>query len=52
MATMQDPAFLAETKKLQLSIDPTSGEAMEQIVRESYALPEATIQKVRKAFAE
>ena len=38
---MKDPAFLAETKKLQLTIDPTSGEEMERIVRDAYALPAA-----------
>ena len=37
---MKDPDFLAETKKLQLSIDPTSGEDMERIVRDAYALPD------------
>ena len=52
MATMKDPEFLADTGKLQLSIDPTSGEEMEKIVREAYALPEAVIQKVRKALAD
>lgn len=52
MATMKDPEFLAETNKLQLSIDPTSGEEMEKIVRDAYALPEAVIQKVRKALAD
>jgi tripartite-type tricarboxylate transporter receptor subunit TctC len=52
MATMKDSEFLAETAKLQLSVDPTSGEEMEQIVRDAYALPEAVIQKVRKALAD
>ena len=52
MATMKDPAFLAETKKLQLSIDPTSGEEMERIVRDSYALPEALVARVRKALQD
>ena len=52
MATMQDPAFLAETKKLQLSIDPTSGGEMEKIIRDAYALPDAILQKVRKALAD
>jgi tripartite-type tricarboxylate transporter receptor subunit TctC len=52
MATMKDPAFLAETKKLQLSIDPTSGEEMERIVRDSYALPEALVARVRKALLD
>ena len=52
MATMRDPEFLAETAKLQLTIDPTSGEEMEKIVRDAYALPEAVVQKVRKALAD
>jgi tripartite-type tricarboxylate transporter receptor subunit TctC len=52
MATMKDPEFLAETAKLQLTIDATSGEAMEKIVRDAYALPDAVIQKVRKALAD
>ena len=52
MATMKDPAFLAETKKLQLTIDPTSGEEMERIVRDAYALPDAIIAKVRKALLD
>jgi hypothetical protein len=52
MATMRDPEFLAETQKLQLNIDPTTGEEMERIVREAYALPESVILKVRKALAD
>ena len=49
---MKDPEFMAEIEKLQLKIDPTSGEEMERIVRDAYALPEAVIQKVRKALAD
>lgn len=52
MATMKDPAFLAETKKLQLTIDPTSGEDMERIVREAYATPESLVARVRKALQD
>jgi tripartite-type tricarboxylate transporter receptor subunit TctC len=52
MATMKDPEFLAEINRMQLTIDPTSGEEMERIVREAYALPESVIQKVRKALAD
>ncbi|MCC6888565.1 MAG: hypothetical protein IT536_08535 [Hyphomicrobiales bacterium] len=52
MATMKDPAFLAETKKLQLTIDPTSGEEMERIVREAYALPDSLVARVRKALQD
>jgi len=52
MATMQDPEFLAETDKMALDISPTSGEEMQEIVRENYGLPESIILKVRKALSE
>jgi tripartite-type tricarboxylate transporter receptor subunit TctC len=52
MATMKDPEFLADTQKLQLTIDPTPGEEMERIVRDAYALPEGIIRKVRAALAD
>jgi len=52
MATMADPEFLAETQKLQINISPTTGKEMERIVREAYALPDAIVQKVRKALME
>jgi tripartite-type tricarboxylate transporter receptor subunit TctC len=52
MATMKDPEFLAEIQKLQLNIEPTTGEEMERVVREAYALPQAIVQKVRKALSE
>jgi len=50
MATMRDPAFVDETARLALTIDPTSGAEMEQIIRENYTLPESIILKVRKAL--
>lgn len=52
MATMKDPAFLADTQKLQLTIDPTAGEEMERIVRDAYALPDALVARVRKALLD
>jgi len=52
MATMKDPAFLADTKKLQLTIDPTPGDEMERIVRDAYALPETLVARVRKALLD
>jgi tripartite-type tricarboxylate transporter receptor subunit TctC len=52
MATMKDPEFLADTQKLQLTIDPTPGEEMERIVREAYALPDGIVAKVRRALTE
>ena len=50
MATVQDPDFLAETSKVQLTVDPMSGQEMEQVIRDSYNLPPSTIEKVRKAL--
>jgi tripartite-type tricarboxylate transporter receptor subunit TctC len=50
MATMRDPEFLAETSKMGLDIVPTSGEDMQDIVRENYELPQGIIMKVRKAL--
>lgn len=50
MTTIRDAEFLAEAKKVQLTIDPTSGEEMEQIIRDAYSLPASTIEKVRKAL--
>jgi hypothetical protein len=35
-----------------LTIDPTSGAQMQQIVTGNYALPESIIRKVRKALTE
>jgi tripartite-type tricarboxylate transporter receptor subunit TctC len=52
MATMRDPEFLAETQRLGLTIEPTSGEEMDRIVRDAYALPEAVKLKVRKALID
>jgi tripartite-type tricarboxylate transporter receptor subunit TctC len=52
MDTMSDPDFLAETQKLQLAIDPTTGKEMERMVRDAYALPDAVIQRVRKVLAD
>ena len=52
MATMKDPEFLAEIGKLQINIDPTSGEEMERIVADAYAQPDAIVQKVRKALVD
>lgn len=38
-ATMKDPAFLAEMKRLALDVRPQTGAKVEQLVRESYAYP-------------
>jgi len=38
-ATMKDPAFLAEMKRLALDVRPQTGVKVEQLVREAYAYP-------------
>lgn len=52
MATTRDNDFLAEMKKLNMTVDPTSGEDMEKIVADAYALPPALIERVRKVLAD
>ena len=52
MATMRDPAFLAETDKLKLTVNPMSGEEMQKVLKDAYALPEETLLKVRKTLSD
>jgi tripartite-type tricarboxylate transporter receptor subunit TctC len=41
MDTMKDRAFLAEAEKMQLEIDPVSGDAVQAIVRDVYQTPKS-----------
>jgi tripartite-type tricarboxylate transporter receptor subunit TctC len=43
--TLADPAFIAEAQKLQLEIDPLTGEAIEKILAKAYAAPKPIIQR-------
>jgi hypothetical protein len=45
MATMRDPEFLAEAKKVKIEIEPVSGERVQDIVTQIYATPPAVVQK-------
>ncbi len=45
MATMKDPAFVAETAKAQLEITPVSGEAVQKLVDDIYRTPPAIVKK-------
>jgi tripartite-type tricarboxylate transporter receptor subunit TctC len=49
-ATMRDPAFLAEAKKINFDIAPLSGEEMAGLIAGLYALPADVIQATREAF--
>ena len=41
MDTMKDPGFLAEAEKMQLEINPVSGDAVQEIMQEAYQTPKA-----------
>lgn len=50
MATAQDPKFLADAQKTNLDVDPTTGEAVEQVLRKAFAAPPAVIESAAKAM--
>jgi tripartite-type tricarboxylate transporter receptor subunit TctC len=43
--TLRDPLFLADAEKALLEIDPVSGEAMEQALKDAYATPKELIRR-------
>lgn len=52
MAAVRDAAFLAEMGKVGMTVDPTSGEEMDRMVAEAYALPAALIARVREVLKD
>jgi tripartite-type tricarboxylate transporter receptor subunit TctC len=46
MAMVKDPAFVAVCEKRHLMLDAASGEDMDAIVRETFALPQPTLGKI------
>ncbi len=54
MATMRDPAFLADAKKRRAPVDPITGEEPQRIVAEAYKTPDHVIRalKQRLGFAK
>jgi len=50
-ATMKDAEFLAETKKLNLDVNPLSGKTIDQLLAELYATPKAILDKAAQAIA-
>jgi tripartite-type tricarboxylate transporter receptor subunit TctC len=51
-ATITDPAFVEEAKKVGLEIDPVSGEDLQKIVAEIVATPEAIAKRLADLIAE
>jgi len=49
-ATVKDPAFVAEAAKLQLDVDPLTGEAVQALVAQLAATPPANVARVRAAL--
>jgi tripartite-type tricarboxylate transporter receptor subunit TctC len=43
--TLADPAFVAQAQKLQLEIDPLTGEAIEKLLAKAYAAPKPIVQR-------
>jgi len=51
VATMKDPAYIAQARKLKLDADTwQTGEAVEQIVNEAFSVTPALIQKAKAAM--
>lgn len=42
-ATMKDPKFMAEAKKLKLELDPMTGAQMEKAIKDAYAAPKDVV---------
>jgi tripartite-type tricarboxylate transporter receptor subunit TctC len=50
LATLKDPAFLAEAEKSKLDVDPITGEALEKIVTGIYKMNPATLAKLKEVL--
>jgi len=48
-ATMKDPQFLAEAKKLELEVRPVSGADVEKLIKEIYATPPDVVKLAAQA---
>jgi tripartite-type tricarboxylate transporter receptor subunit TctC len=46
MATMKDPEFVEETKKLRLTVDPITGERLAGMIAEIYKTPKDVVKRV------
>lgn len=50
-ATLKDPQLLAEAEKMRVTIDPRSGDAVQQMVARAYAMPKDVVEAAGKAMS-
>jgi tripartite-type tricarboxylate transporter receptor subunit TctC len=50
MATLRDPAFVADAEKQQFSIEPIEGHQIQKFVEEMMSTPPVTVAKMRQAM--
>ena len=50
LATLKDPAFLAEAEKSKLDVDPVTGEALERIVAGIYKMNPAMLARLKEVL--
>jgi hypothetical protein len=46
-ATLRDPEFLEDAKKIQIDVNPISGAAVEKLIDDLYRTPEGVVAKLR-----
>ena len=46
-ATLADPEFLEDAKKIQIDVSPVSAAAVDRLIGELYASPESVLTKLR-----
>src|SRR6185436_19535476 len=49
-ATMKDPEFLAEAKRLNIDVNPVGAKALEDLLAELYATPKDVVKKASEAI--
>ena len=50
MDSYRDPAFIAETAKQQIEIDPSTGEELQSVLARAYAAPQRVIDRLRSLY--
>ena len=51
-ATMKDPEFLADAKKLNIDVNPVTAKALDELLAELYATPKDVVKKASEAITK